>query len=174
LKRGDGIPVDGGYDPLLEAEYQSKGEDDDWWDAQTFDGKYLEALGFKPKSRVFRSVTPEDKEVVRQAVVALRKGTAQMPMGSKNLAYYLGHHALADRFTPSESVYILSQVVADQNRSYEEEQVLLNEREEEDIEPTYDAVADAESFVDAIDFFQSDMSPEDTALADELMKMLDA
>jgi hypothetical protein len=158
----------------LEAEYTGKCEEDDWWNAQAFDGKYLEDLGFKPKSRLFCTVTPQDKEVVRQAVVDLRMGTAQMPMGSKNLAYYLSHHVLADRFTPSESVYILSLVVADQKRTNEEEQVLLNEREEEDIEPSFDAVVETDSFVDATEFFFSEMSPEDTALADELVRMLDA
>lgn len=165
--------MDGGYDPLLEAVYQGRDEEDEWWEVQTVDGTCLEELGFRPKSRVFRSITPGDKEAVRKAVVDLRKGTAQMPMGSKNLAYYLSHYVLADRFTAYESVYILSLVVADQKRSNDEVQVLLNEQEEDSQLPCDDEV-DTESLVGAADYFFSDMSPEDTALADQLMQMLSA
>lgn len=78
------------------------------------DGKCLEELGFKPKSH---SVKPDDKEAVRMAVAALRKGTAQMVMGATNLAYYLSHHILADRFNSSESIYTLSGIVAEQSKN---------------------------------------------------------
>jgi hypothetical protein len=172
LRKGDGLPVDGGYDPLFEAEYTGKGDEADWWKTQTFDGKRLEELGFKPKSRVFRSVTQEDKEAVKKAVIELRRGRAQMPMESRNLAYYLSHHILADRFTAPESVYILSLVVAEQKGSCDVAPVLLNEREEEDSEPRRDAMLETGSLMEMTDFFGSELSPEESALAEELMQML--
>jgi hypothetical protein len=174
LRKGDGLPVDGGYDPLLEAEYKGEGAEAAWWKVQTFDGNYLEQLGFRPKSRVFRSVTPGDKEAVKNAVVALRRGTAQMPMKCRNLPYYLSHHILADRFNASESVYILSQVVADQQPSYNEEHVLLNEHDEEGNEQRHVAVVETGSEMEMTDFDCSDMSPGEIAIAKELMEMLNA
>jgi hypothetical protein len=166
--------VDVGYDPLLQAEYRGFGEgfrDDEGLEEQTFDGKHLEELGFKPKSRVFRSVTSQDKEAVRKAVVKLRTGDAQMPMTSSNIAYYLSHHILEDRFNESESIYILSRVVAEQGGRAtqpvsDEVQTLLNAHEE--------AIQANQMVQEPVDpsYFFSEMSPEDCELADQLMQML--
>lgn len=164
---------------MLHAEYKGKGGDvaaSSRLEELSFDAKCLEELGFRPKSRVFRSATPEDKAAVRKAVIDLRKGVTQMPIGTPNLAYYLSHYILGDRFTPSESIYVLSRVVADQKGSLsqamgDEVQVLLNEHEED--EPVHPPMELDAAIAGETDYYYSDMSPEDVALAQSLMQMFD-
>lgn len=175
MKRGDGLPLNGGYDPLLEADYTGHKFCPTWWETQEFDGKCLEELGFRPKSRVFRSVTDEDKEAVRKAAVALRQGAAQLPTGTNNVGYYLSHYILSDRFNQSESIYILSLVVAEQERTSQhtssaEAQVLLNEQEEEGGSSTLPEYLE-DPQVEGIQF--SDMSQQDSQAAWDLLQMFE-
>jgi hypothetical protein len=155
----NGLPVDGGYHKLQQST-RARVPKLTGGEANPFDGKYLEELGGKPMSRVSRSVTPEDKEAVRNAAAELRKEIAQKPMGSTNLANCISHCVLADRFTPSQSVYILSLLVADKNRSYDEKPRLLNEREEEDSELRHDAMVESGSLMEVTDFLCRDMPPD--------------
>jgi hypothetical protein len=69
-------------------------------------------------------------------------------------------------------VYILSLVFAEQKGSCDVAPVLLNEREEEDSEPRRDAMLETGSLMEMTDFFGSELSPEESALAEELMQML--
>jgi hypothetical protein len=171
MKREEGIKIDGAYDPLLGAKYSGSAGEVEWWEEKEFTGQYLEQLGFKPKSRPLRTITAEDKRAVRLAVIDLRRGTTQMPFRSTNLGYYLSHYILADRFNPSESIHILSRVVAEQKEDLPDNVtptalVLLNEQEEGNDEIP-DHLGDTE-----FTFEMGDMSPEEQEMAHELMNMI--
>ena len=56
MLKNEGVDVGGRFDPLATAEYMPEG----WklWDQQLeFNAEDLEWLGFRPKSRVYRTVT---------------------------------------------------------------------------------------------------------------------
>lgn len=83
--RSQGIDVSGRFDPLAGAPYIPEGWN--FFDKDTeVNATDLEWLGFRAKNRVYTTVSAEDKQLVRTAVVELKTGRRLMPMGSTNLA----------------------------------------------------------------------------------------
>jgi hypothetical protein len=73
----------------------------------------LERLGFKPKAKVSTTWTAAHKQRLKNGLIQLALGTAQMPTQTMDVMYYLSHHVMHKEFDERSCAYMVSRLWQD-------------------------------------------------------------
>jgi hypothetical protein len=73
----------------------------------------LERLGFKPKAKVYTTWTAAHKQRLKNGLIRLALGTAQMPTQTMDVIYYLSHHVMNKEFDERSCAYMVTRLWKD-------------------------------------------------------------